>query len=499
MPKAGATRAWDSLFSVDFSCSPSQTSKSSECSTTGTFLPDASILPLPCILWMRKSPYPVARAPDFNNCLAPRPGTLSGWRPSRKVYMPSLKSLLKLPLTAAIAASLALPVISQEPDQTPALKKTVNLVNLFATVRDKNKRIVGDLKQDDFKVFEDNQEQKLAFFSKEVTMPITLGLLIDTSGSEQYRLGAEQEAASRFMERVMRKGDEAMVISFDLDVDLLADFTDDRMQVERAIHKARIGAVSGGVVTPGTIPTSSGSGGTHFYDAIFLACRVRVRRSAILRSRRCARDPRPGVDGGRRGTRDAGRARERVFRRSGHGRPESDWPLASLLINAQTGRRVVVSHRRCRARSRRERQWGRLRPIPRLSSGAAAGDGAASSRHSRSRRSAAFRGASLRARAGDRSRAARDRSETAAPSGGDPKRVLVGAPGRLHRGDPDAVARRCLCGDGLRRRQADAGDRHTRRARRAAAARPDHLQAPARSDFAGHWRWCNPGPRGREQ
>jgi VWFA-related protein len=184
--------------------------------------------------------------------------------------MPSLKNLLKLPLAAAIAASLCVPAIPQEPSQGPALKSTVNLVNLFATVRDKNKRIVGDMKQEDFKIFEDNQEQKLAFFSKEVTLPITLGLLIDTSGSEQNRLGAEQEAASRFLERVMRKGDEAMVISFDLDVDLLADFTDDRAQVERAINKARIGAVSGGVVTPGTIP--SNTGGTHFYDAVFLAC-----------------------------------------------------------------------------------------------------------------------------------------------------------------------------------------------------------------------------------
>jgi len=126
------------------------------------------------------------------------------------------------------------------------------------------------MKQGDFKIFEDNQEQKIAFFSKEVTLPITLGLLIDTSGSEQNRLGAEQEAASRFLERVMRKGDMAMVLSFDLDVDLLADFTDDRAQIQRAINKARIGAISGGVVTPGTIP--SNTGGTHFYDAVYLAC-----------------------------------------------------------------------------------------------------------------------------------------------------------------------------------------------------------------------------------
>src|SRR4030095_6968512 len=198
------------------------------------------------------------------------PGLSSGWQPSRKVYMPSLTKMLKLPLAMAVAASLAIPTIPQEPAQGPALKKSVNLVNLFSTVRDKNKRIVGDLKQEDFKVHEDNQEQKIACFSKEVTLPITLGLLIDTSGSEQNRLGAEQAAASRFLERVMRKGDMAMVISFDLDVDLLADFTDDRAQIERAINKARIGAVSGGVVSTGTIP--SNTGGTHFYDAVFLAC-----------------------------------------------------------------------------------------------------------------------------------------------------------------------------------------------------------------------------------
>jgi VWFA-related protein len=197
--------------------------------------------------------------------------------------MRSLQNLCKAMVVTAVTVSLALPAApKQEPEQAPAqgpaLKRTVNLVNLFATVRDKNKRIIGDLKQDDFKIYEDNAEQKISFFSKEVTMPITLGLLIDTSGSEQNRLGAEQEAASRFLERVMKKGDEAMVISFDLDVDLLADFTDDRAQIERAINKARIGAVSGGVITPGTIP--SNTGGTHFYDAVFLACNDKLATEA---------------------------------------------------------------------------------------------------------------------------------------------------------------------------------------------------------------------------
>lgn len=180
--------------------------------------------------------------------------------------------------TAAVAAAFSLafgfvsPTVPQEPVQSGGTISTqVSLVSLFATVRDKNKRIVTDLTQNDFKVFEDNEEQKVAFFSKEVTLPITIGLLIDTSGSEQYRLPAEQDAAGRFLERVMKKGDEAMVISFDLDVDLLSDFTDDRHIIERAINKAKVNAVGGGgVVTPGTIP--SNTGGTHFYDAVYLAC-----------------------------------------------------------------------------------------------------------------------------------------------------------------------------------------------------------------------------------
>jgi VWFA-related protein len=181
-------------------------------------------------------------------------------------------------VASGLALSLVEPVVAQEPVQVPTLKATVNLVNLFATVRDKNKRIVWDLKQEDFKIYEDNQEQKIAFFSKEVTLPITLGLLIDTSGSERNRLGAEQEAATRFIERVMRKGDEAMVISFDFDVDLLVDFTDDPAQVARAINRARIGAASGGVMTPGPIP--SNIGGTHLYDALYLACSEKLATEA---------------------------------------------------------------------------------------------------------------------------------------------------------------------------------------------------------------------------
>ena len=185
--------------------------------------------------------------------------------------MPLLNRFAASVAAFSLAFGFVTPAVPQEPAQGGAISAQVSLVSLFATVRDKNKGIVSNLTQNDFKVYQDNEEQKIAFFSKEVTLPVTLGLLIDTSGSERYRLPAEQDAANRFLERVMKKGDMAMVISFDLDVDLLADFTDDKHIIERAINKAQVNAVGGGgVVTPGTIP--SNTGGTHFYDAVYLAC-----------------------------------------------------------------------------------------------------------------------------------------------------------------------------------------------------------------------------------
>jgi VWFA-related protein len=178
--------------------------------------------------------------------------------------------------SAALALTLpAIPAAPQTQDQGqgPVIKSEVTLVNLFATVRDKNKRIVTDLKQDDFHVAEDGHDEKIAFFSKEMSLPITLGLLLDTSGSEQFMLGAIQDAGGRFMHRVLKKGDEAMVISFDSDVDLLSDFTDDKSILDRAINKARINIPGGGSLAgnPGPIGSQNVTG-TALYDAIYLAC-----------------------------------------------------------------------------------------------------------------------------------------------------------------------------------------------------------------------------------
>src|ERR1700681_834321 len=188
--------------------------------------------------------------------------------------MHSLSKLVRVWFAVSSAAMLAVPAVPQDANsQGPVIRSQVNLVNVFATVRDKNKRIVGDLKQEDFKIVEDNQDQKISFFSKEVSLPITLALLLDTSGSEQDMLGAIQAAGSAFLDRVLRKGDEALVMSFDTDVDMLSDFTDDRAQLDRAVRRARINTPGGGMIAgnPGPIGNQQ-MVGTALYDAIYLAC-----------------------------------------------------------------------------------------------------------------------------------------------------------------------------------------------------------------------------------
>ena len=196
--------------------------------------------------------------------------------------MRSMKKLVTQCMAAIVALTLAAPAMPQEPAaQGQTIKTQVNLVNLFITVRDKNKRIVGDLKQEDFKITEDNQDQKIAFFSREVALPITLAMLLDTSGSEQDMLGAIQEAGSSFLRRVLRKGDEALVMSFDSDVDMLSDFTDDHAQLDRAVRRARINIPSGGSIggNPGPIGSRQITG-TALYDAIYLACSEKLNTEA---------------------------------------------------------------------------------------------------------------------------------------------------------------------------------------------------------------------------
>lgn len=184
-----------------------------------------------------------------------------------------IRAILSYLCIACLAGGLA---FAAPPGQ---IRVQVNVVNLFATVRDKHKAIVTGLTKDDFDVSEDGQPQEITYFSAESNLPITLGLLIDTSGSEYYMLGAEKDAGSRFLARILRKGDLAMVMSFDTDVDLLADFTDDKSVLNRAINRAQSNVPVGGVIVQGPFPTSGG-GGTNFYDAVYLAAHDKLSSEA---------------------------------------------------------------------------------------------------------------------------------------------------------------------------------------------------------------------------
>jgi VWFA-related protein len=197
-----------------------------------------------------------------------------------------------LALTFASATLLASPIIhsaSSQPSQDQAIRVGVPLVNLYATVLDKKKSIVPNLDQNNFRIFEDNVEQKISFFSREKTLPLAIGLLIDTSGSEANMIGAEQQAASEFLHRILHQDDKAFVLSFDSGTNLLSDWSSDVPALERAVRHASIG--SGGAANRnrggGQFPRNGnggrvgrggrfGGGGTRLYDAIDFASRTEM-------------------------------------------------------------------------------------------------------------------------------------------------------------------------------------------------------------------------------
>jgi VWFA-related protein len=165
------------------------------------------------------------------------------------------------------------------PDEAPVatFKVNANLVDLFFTVKDKRGELVPHLTKNDCTVLEDKVPQTLKNFVAETNQPLTLGILLDTSGSQQRVLPLEQDAGSQFLERVMRSKDEAFLLSFDVNVDLLQDFTNSPHTLAHAMGTAQIntagGNGAGGIpgAGGGTVPTIGDPKGTLLYDAIYLA------------------------------------------------------------------------------------------------------------------------------------------------------------------------------------------------------------------------------------
>ena len=170
-------------------------------------------------------------------------------------------------------------------DQLPTttLKVNVNLVSNYFSVRDKHNGLVSTLTKQDCTILEDKVPQTIKNWAAETDQPLTLGILLDTSGSQQNVLPLEQETGSAFLKRVLRSQDEAFLVSFDVDVDLLQDFTNSASQLSRAMNKAEIntagGNGAGGVpgIGQGPVPVHGTPKGTLLYDAVVLASNEKMR------------------------------------------------------------------------------------------------------------------------------------------------------------------------------------------------------------------------------
>ena len=172
-----------------------------------------------------------------------------------------------------LAASFAGAQEKQElPTPGRTLKVNIEVVNVYAVVRQKNGRLLPDLSKDDFLVEEDQQPQVIRYFSRETDTPLTMGILVDTSPSQGRVLDVEKREAEAFLRDVLRPKDLAFVLHFDLEVELLQDFTADLHRLDHAIEEGEING-GGPRPTPGTFPSGDSAGGTHLYDAIYLSAR----------------------------------------------------------------------------------------------------------------------------------------------------------------------------------------------------------------------------------
>ncbi|HXS76705.1 MAG TPA: VWA domain-containing protein [Terracidiphilus sp.] len=151
-------------------------------------------------------------------------------------------------LFIALGGALGLRLLAQ--DDKP-LRLDVKLVSIFVNVTDKTGAIVGDLTQDDFKVFEDGRPQKISVFERQSEMPLNLTLAIDTSSSTFKDRGIEQQAAKKFVHALIRPQDKMSVVQFNTYADRLVDFTNNVAQIDRGLDHMR------------------GAGGTALYDAIY--------------------------------------------------------------------------------------------------------------------------------------------------------------------------------------------------------------------------------------
>jgi len=161
-------------------------------------------------------------------------------------------------------------------DAPPPITVDVSLVNILASVHDKHGGLIGNLTKDDFTVLEDGKPQTIKYFTRETDLPLTIGLLIDVSASQRNLLDIERRAAHQFFSQVLRKKDEAFLISFGEESELLQDYTNSPKLLQAGLSQLQINSGASGI-GPGPVPTISTPRGTVLYDAVYLAAHEKLR------------------------------------------------------------------------------------------------------------------------------------------------------------------------------------------------------------------------------
>ena len=193
----------------------------------------------------------------------------------RHPYCTGMRVLLLLTLAGTLGAQNP-PQNSPASDELPSITVDVSLVNVLASVRDKRGGLVANLDKSDFAVFEDGKQQEIKYFARETDLPLTIGLLIDVSGSQRNLIDIERSAASQFFNQVLRKKDEAFLISFGEECELLQDYTNSARMLSQGMNGLRVSSGVGGF-GPGPVPTAGDPRGTVLYDAVFLAADEKLR------------------------------------------------------------------------------------------------------------------------------------------------------------------------------------------------------------------------------
>jgi VWFA-related protein len=186
-------------------------------------------------------------------------------------------------ISAAALAPAARLLAQQDSGATPKYTSDVNVVNVLATVRDKEGKIVSNLTKDDFSIEEDGRPQAIQYFAAQFDSPLKLGLLVDTSGSERRNLEAERRASYKFFDQVMREDrDKAFLIHFDHEVELLEDWTPSREKLDKGLDELSasddFGGQGRGRGGGGRGRGRGRGGGTMLYDAVYLAADEMMRK-----------------------------------------------------------------------------------------------------------------------------------------------------------------------------------------------------------------------------